>query len=64
MEKHTAWRNTYKGEVMYVEEINNSGKGDKYGYTGNVDKALRMTEKECRDFCRYMYDCGTVGFWS
>lgn len=61
---HTAWRMFNDGTVGYVESISTSGKGDPYSYTSSHEKALQMTEQQCKTFCRYMYDCGTVGFWS
>lgn len=65
---HVAWRHTLKGSPMYVESIRKPGdrgdRGDRYNYTGSADKALKMTDRQCRDFCAYMRDCATVGFWS
>lgn len=60
---HSAWRSIGNG-IGYVESINNTGTGDKYAYTDKVEKALPMTEKQCRSFCAYMQQCSTVGFWS
>ena len=64
MDKHTAWRSLGRG-IGYVESISKPGeRGDKYSYTGDASKALRMTEQQCRAFCAYMKACGTVGFWA
>ncbi len=61
---HTAWRSLGRG-IGYVASIRKPGeRGDKYSYTGDVDKALRMSERQCRAFCAYMRQCGTVGFWA
>lgn len=60
--QHTAWR-FLGNQVAYVQE-NDCKQGDKYSYTSDVDKALEMTEAQCRKFCRYMYDCASVGFWN
>ena len=63
--KHKAWRFMTNGESAYVESIRKPGeKGDKYTYTAEESKALEMTETQCKAFCKYMKDCGTVGFWS
>lgn len=61
--KHIAWRSIGNG-IGYVQEINNTGKGDKYSYTGKVDQALNMSETQCKQFCNYLRQCSTVGFWS
>jgi hypothetical protein len=62
--QHTAWR-TLGNATAYVEWIGNGQqKGDRYSYTGDVNKAKQMTEKQCRDFCAYMRECATVGFWA
>ena len=61
---HTAWRFVSSGQPLYVEEINTTGKGDKYIYTQNADKALRMTQAQCRSFARYMKECDSVAYWS
>ncbi len=63
MNNHSAWRHAVDGIPLYVEEINTSGNGDRYSYTRDNDKALRMTEQQCRAFCLYMRDCASVGFW-
>jgi hypothetical protein len=61
---HTAWR-TLGNRIAYVEHIGNGQqRGDRYSYTGDVNKAKQMTEKQCRDFCAYMRECATVGFWA
>lgn len=61
---HHAWR-TLGNATAYVEWIGNGQqKGDRYSYTGDVSKAKPMTEKQCRDFCAYMRECATVGFWA
>jgi hypothetical protein len=60
--QHHAWR-SIGNSIGYVESINKTGTGDKYSYTEKVDKALSMTEKQCRSFCAYMRQCDTVGFW-
>lgn len=60
---HHAWR-SIGNSIGYVESINNTGKGDRYSYTGKVDNALLMSDKQCRSFCAYMRQCATVGFWS
>lgn len=60
---HQAWRSIGNG-IGYVEAINNTGTGDKYSYTDKADKALLMTENQCKAFCSYMQQCATVGFWS
>ena len=61
---HTAWR-TLGNATAYVEWIGNGQqKGDRYSYTSEVLKAKPMTEKQCRDFCAYMRECATVGFWA
>lgn len=62
---HTAWRMFNNGKIGYVEWIGNGQhKGDRYSYTSEESKAKPMTEAQCRAFCAYMKDCGTVGFWS
>ena len=62
---HTAWRFFNDGRVSYVEHIGNGQqKGDRYSYTTDESKAKQMTDKQCRDFCAYMRQCDTVGFWS
>lgn len=62
--EHTAWRFNQDGTPVYVESLRKDGeKGDLYSYTHNEQKALKLTERQCRDFCAYMRDCGTVGFW-
>ena len=61
---HTAWR-FLQTHVAYVESIAPRGaKGDRYSYTSDADKALQMSDAQCRAFCRYMHECGTVGFWN
>lgn len=61
---HSAWRFT-QSKIAYVEWIGNGQqKGDRYSYTSNVDNAKKLTEAQARAFCKYMQDCGTVGFWS
>lgn len=65
MEKnHIAWRHNLDGSVRYVEEVNYSGKGDRYSYTEQASQAVKLTEEQCRRFCRYMKQCDSVGFWS
>lgn len=66
MNNHKAWRFMNDKTVWYVESFDYSPnrKGDPYSYTSNADKALALTDAQCRKFCRYMADCGTVGFWS
>lgn len=60
---HTAWR--WLGvRLAYVESICQKGEGDKYSYTSDANKALLMSERECKAFCKYMHECATVGFWS
>ena len=59
---HNAWR-SIGINIGYVEAINTTGKGDRYSYTDKLEKALPMTEKQCRLFCSYMKQCDTVGFW-
>ena len=61
---HTAWRHNLDGSVRYVEEVNYSGKGDRYSYTDKESQAAKLTEDQCRKFCGYMKQCNTVGFWS
>lgn len=62
---HTAWRFNIAGQCLYVQEIRKSGeRGDRYNYTDRADKALSMTEAQCRTFTRYMKECDSVGFWS
>ncbi len=64
-EAHNAWRFLNNGTIAYVEWINNGKvKGDRYSYTGDIERAKQMTEKQCKDFCAYMHSCGTVGFWN
>ena len=61
---NTAWR-FLGGRVAYVEHVGNGQqKGDRYSYTSDESKAKQLTDKQCRDFCAYMRDCGTVGFWN
>lgn len=61
---HKAWRFLGK-RPAYVESANPEiAKGDPYSYTSDMSKAILLTERQCRVFCKYMYDCGTVGFWS
>jgi hypothetical protein len=64
--KHTAWRYFNGKQIGYVESFDWSPfrKGDPYSYTNDHAKALQMTESQCRKFCKYMSDCGTIGFWS
>lgn len=62
--QHTAWR-TLGNRVAYVEWVGNGQQtGDRYSYTSDATKAKPLTEKQCRDFCAYMRDCGAVGFWA
>lgn len=62
---HTAWRFNNKGDVLYVEHAgNNQHGGDRYSYTTKEANAKKMTETQCRAFCKYMQECATVGFWS
>lgn len=62
--QHKAWRFAPNGSIMYVEWVGNGQqKGDRYSYTGDEAKAKPLTEQQCRAFCAYMRDCGTVGFW-
>ena len=64
MNHFTAWC-FLGGQVAYVEHVGNGQqKGDRYSYTSNIEKAKNLTDKQARDFCKYMKDCGTVGFWS
>lgn len=64
MEKiHIAWRFVSNSQALYVEEINATGKGDKYSYTQNVDRALKMSEAQCKRFARYMRECDSVAYW-
>ncbi len=58
-----AWRFFNDGTIGYVETIT-TGEGDKYSYTSKEEKAKALTEKQCKAFCNYMKDCGTVGFWN
>jgi hypothetical protein len=60
---HQAWRFIGNG-INYVQTINRTGTGDKYSYTDKVDRALSMSEHQCKAFCAYMKQCSTVGFWS
>ena len=61
---HLAWRSNLQGVPMYVEAIRAPGeRGDRYSYTSKEANALRLTDRQCRDFCAYMRDCATVGFW-
>jgi hypothetical protein len=62
----TAWRFFNNGTIGYVETFDWSAtrKGDPYSYTGSADKAIKLTEEQARKFCKYMQDCGTVGFWN
>lgn len=62
---HQAWRFFNDGSIGYVEHIGNGQqKGDRYSYTSKQENAKLMTENQCRQFCSYMKQCGTVGFWS
>ncbi len=58
---HTAWR-FIANSVAYVESIGKTG--DKYAYTSNSENAMKLTEKQCKAFCKYMNECMTQGFWS
>lgn len=59
-----AWR-YLADKPAYVEHIGNGRhRGDRYSYTSNIKGAKSMTEKQAREFCKYMRDCGTIGFWS
>ena len=61
---HIAWR-FLGGQPAYVEHVGNGQQhGDKYSYTYEESKALRLTEAQCRAFCNYMRACATVGYWS
>ena len=64
-EMHRAWRiSGQTGVPAYVEWIGNGQqRGDRYSYTTNEAKAKPMTAAQCRAFCAYMRDCGTVGYW-
>lgn len=61
--KHQAWRFNIDGAIRYVEEVNYTGKGDRYAYTDKEANAAELTEDQCRKFCSYMKQCATVGFW-
>lgn len=62
---HTAWRFLNNGTIAYVEWVGNGQQqGDRYSYTSDESKAKQMSEAQCRAFCSYMRDCGTVGFWA
>lgn len=65
-ENHTAWRIFNNGEPAYVQGFDFclNRKGDPYSYTTDTTKAAKLTEEQCKRFCRYMRDCDTVGFWS
>ena len=67
MEKvHKAWRHNpgKTGQAMYVAGKRKEGdRGDRYHYTSKESDALLMSEFECRQFCKYMKECATVGFW-
>ena len=61
---YKAWRYSNDGTPAYVEWIGNGQqKGDRYSYTSDESKAKPMTERQCKAFCSYMKECGTVGFW-
>ena len=63
---HTAWRflpNTL-GPV-YVAHVGNGHKrGDRYSYTSDAQQAAKLTEQQCRNFCAYMRECSSVGYWA
>lgn len=62
---HTAWRVNLDGSIRYVEWVGNGQqRGDRYSYTSDESKAKPLTEAQCRAFCTYMQECGSVGFWS
>lgn len=65
-ENHIAWRYFNNGAIAYVQSFSWSlnHKGDPYSYTEDATKAAKLTEEQCKRFCRYMRDCDTVGFWS
>ena len=61
---YTAWRFIRSMSPLYVESITYGKRGDRYSYTTDVNKAFPMTLTQCRAFCAYMHECGTVGYWS
>lgn len=63
MATHTAWT-FFASKIAYVAEVNTSGKGDRYSYTDKEEKAAKLTEEECREFCEYSKECQRAGFWS
>lgn len=63
MNQHIAWRFLATGGPMYVEWIGNGQQQDRYSYTSDGEKAKKMTESQCRAFCTYMRECGTIGYW-
>lgn len=48
--------------TLYVESVNNTGKGDKYSYTRKADNALDLTKWQAERFLSYMKQCGTQGY--
>ena len=63
-QNHIAWR-WVGSRVAYVESVGNGQQlGDRYSYTSDETKAKRMTESQCRAFCKYMKECDSVGYWS
>jgi hypothetical protein len=48
---YTAWRIEPNGQALYCESLPGE-KGD-YGYTTNVENALKLTRQQADDFCGY-----------
>ena len=63
---HNAWRFSGTSNApLYVETVGNGQQaGDRYSYTTKQENAKLLTEKQCRDFCAYMKQCASVGYWS
>lgn len=61
-DKYIAWRYFNDRRPAYVGEINNTGKGDRYGYVSDENKALPISSAEWKRFAKYMRDVGSVGF--
>lgn len=62
--EYVVWRYLTQAPIPhYVEAMHNDG-GDRYSYTDNPERAMRMSELSAKRFCGYMRDCATVGFYS
>jgi len=62
MNKQIAYRfNSAKSPAWYVSEVKGNG-GKDWGYSTDVEKAVKLNTNQWKSFAKDMRECGTVAF--